>query len=287
MRSALRVLFGLVVVAAPAVAQPVASAPPAGPHLVHLGGATTSGKAGGTIGTVVETYTFLFPITAVGDTSTSTCFWVNFGNPGGSASGHITQDMLPSSPFQVSNFRVVDLASSDNCTGTPATFPATINPGQAYAFDASFTPRQAGNFAGTYLHSTEAGIEIAWEFFGSTITATCVSSNTTMCLSYGRFAVSANWTESNGTSGAAQMVPLTQDTGSMWFFSADNIEAEVKLIDGCGLNSHYWFFAGGLTNVKVVITVTDTATGQSKTYRNPQSTAFLPIQDTSAFSTCP
>jgi hypothetical protein len=29
------------------------------------------------------------------------------------------------------------------------------------------------------------------------------------------------------------------------------------MIDGCGLNGHYWVFAGGLTNVKVVLTVTD------------------------------
>jgi hypothetical protein len=28
-------------------------------------------------------------------------------------------------------------------------------------------------------------------------------------------------------------------------------------------------------------------TGAQQTYNNPQSTAFLPIQDTSAFSTCP
>jgi hypothetical protein len=32
--------------------------------------------------------------------------------------------------------------------------------------------------------------------------------------------------------------------------------------------------------------VTDTATGVVKTYRNPQGTAFAPLQDTSAFA-CP
>ena len=57
--------------------------------------------------------------------------------------------------------------------------------------------------------------------------------------------------------------------------------------DGCGLGGHYWFFAGGLTNVKVVITVTDTQTGATRTYNNPQGQAFLPLQDTAAFSTCP
>jgi hypothetical protein len=36
----------------------------------------------------------------------------------------------------------------------------------------------------------------------------------------------------------------------------------------------------------VVLKVTDTQTGQVKTYVNPQGTAFAPIQDTSAFA-CP
>ena len=45
--------------------------------------------------------------------------------------------------------------------------------------------------------------------------------------------------------------------------------------------------AGGLTDVNVVLTVTDTMTGLVRTYVNPQGTAFQPIQDTSAFATCP
>ena len=61
----------------------------------------------------------------------------------------------------------------------------------------------------------------------------------------------------------------------------------IKVLNACGLNSKFWVFAGGLTNVQVDLTVTDTQTGAVKTYQNPQSTAFLPIQDTSAFATCP
>lgn len=45
-------------------------------------------------------------------------------------------------------------------------------------------------------------------------------------------------------------------------------------------------FAGGLTNVEVALTVTDTATGIVRTYLNPQRTPFQPILDTSAFPTC-
>jgi hypothetical protein len=39
--------------------------------------------------------------------------------------------------------------------------------------------------------------------------------------------------------------------------------------------------------VQVNVTVTDTMTGVAKTYVNPQGTPFKPIQDVSAFSTCP
>ena len=51
---------------------------------------------------------------------------------------------------------------------------------------------------------------------------------------------------------------LTDDSGYLWFFDADNIELIVKVLDGCGVNNRYWVFAGGLTNVEVDIIVTDT-----------------------------
>ena len=52
-------------------------------------------------------------------------------------------------------------------------------------------------------------------------------------------------------------------------------------------SSGLWVFAGGLTSVRVELRVTDTQKGQTRTYVNPQGAAFQPIQDTSAFSTCP
>jgi hypothetical protein len=61
----------------------------------------------------------------------------------------------------------------------------------------------------------------------------------------------------------------------------------IKVLNACTLISRYWVFAGGLTNVNVTVTVTDTQTGAVRTYSNPLNTAFQPIQDTGAFSTCP
>ena len=107
-----------------------------------------------------------------------------------------------------------------------------------------------------------------------------------MCLNANRFAVSATWRTSNNN-GTGTAVRLTDDTGYFWFFGSTNVEAVIKVINGCGLGGKYWVFAGGLTNVNVVLTVTDTKTGATKTYTNPIDTAFKPIQDTAAFSTCP
>ncbi len=108
-----------------------------------------------------------------------------------------------------------------------------------------------------------------------------------LLLRNGRFRVEATWRLANGTSGPGIPVQLTSDTGYFWFFDPSNVEAVIKALDGCGLNNRYWVFAGGLTNVRVDIRVTDTLRGTVKTYTNPQGLAFQPIQDTSAFATCP
>jgi hypothetical protein len=115
----------------------------------------------------------------------------------------------------------------------------------------------------------------------------CTQDATTMCLSDGRFAVSATWRTSDGQNGNGQAVRLTADTGYFWFFGSSNVEAVVKVINACGFSQKIWVFAGGLTNVNVVLTVRDTKSGTVKTYTNPLNTAFQPVQDTSAFATCP
>jgi hypothetical protein len=115
----------------------------------------------------------------------------------------------------------------------------------------------------------------------------CKADAQTLCMDSGRFEVQATFADSSGQAGQAQAVTLSDDTGYLWFFAPTNVEAVVKVIDGCGLGGHYWVFAGGLTNVRVVLTVTDTKTKTVKKYTNPQNAPFQPIQDTSAFATCP
>lgn len=115
----------------------------------------------------------------------------------------------------------------------------------------------------------------------------CTPTATAICLNGGRFRVQAMFLTPQGQNGLANTVKLTDDSGYLWFFGATNIEAVIKVLDGCAVNNRYWLFAGGLTNVRVMLTVTDTVRGSSATYLNQQGPAFQPIQDTGAFATCP
>jgi len=116
---------------------------------------------------------------------------------------------------------------------------------------------------------------------------TCTESSTTLCLNDNRFKVQATYQTQQGQSGSGRAVELTSDTGYFWFFNQDNVEMVIKVLDGCGVNGKIWVYAGGLTNVKVTMTVTDMDNGTVKTYNNPQGTPFQPIQDSGAFATCP
>jgi PKD repeat protein len=116
----------------------------------------------------------------------------------------------------------------------------------------------------------------------------CQPGAATLCLVSARFQVTANFTTTAGTSGAATAVPLTDGSGYFWFFDPTNTEMVVKVLNGCAINNAYWVFAAGLTNVQVNWQVLDTQTGVSYTQVNTQGTAFAPIQATSAFPTsCP
>ena len=145
-------------------------------------------------------------------------------------------------------------------------------------------------FASTAPMPEEAAVEAADDTGLATDSdgpaGSAAPSCTGLCLGGGRFQVTASWA-AGGQSGVATPVPRTVDTGYLWFFKASNLEVVVKVLNGCSLNSRYWVFAGGLTNVQVDLTVTDLAHGTPKVYHNLQGTAFQPIQDTAAFATCP
>jgi len=116
-----------------------------------------------------------------------------------------------------------------------------------------------------------------------TASAPCVPSSAALCLNSGRFTVQVAWqVPAQGTSGAGTAVPLTTDTGYFWFFSSNNVELVVKVVDGCAVNGHFWVFYGALTNVQYTITVTDSLTGDVRSYVNPDGNQAS-VADVSAF----
>jgi hypothetical protein len=154
----------------------------------------------------------------------------------------------------------------------------------------AFATCAAGTATGTRPFTVSSGASTlrtqVVQSFAADATGPCVADSTTLCLSNSRYEVRARvkWLDFDED---ARVLPLTADTGAFWFFGANNIEVLVKVLDGCEVNSRRWIFAGGLTNAQVILTVTDTQTGVVRTYTNPQGVAFEPIQDTSAFATCP
>ncbi len=114
----------------------------------------------------------------------------------------------------------------------------------------------------------------------------CTSTSTRLCLHRSRFQVQAAWRTPQGASGVGTAFQTTDDSGTFSFFSGNNLELVAKLVDACGLVQGFWFFASGLTNVGVDLTVTDTVTGQTRTYHSPVGAPFQPILDTAAFAGC-
>ena len=102
-----------------------------------------------------------------------------------------------------------------------------------------------------------------------------------------RFRVTVEWRTPDGTSGIGHPVPSTQQSGFFWFFSPDNLELMVKVLDACAMSQHYWFFAAGTTDVEVTLTVEDRSTGQVRRYQRAGGALFAPIADTAIFSCSP
>ena len=111
----------------------------------------------------------------------------------------------------------------------------------------------------------------------------CTPNDTVLCLQDGRYDVRANWRVGEQRS-TAKAFPRTADTGMFWFFSPDNVELVVKVLDGCAINGHRWVLMGGLTDVVVDISVTDIETAETRMYGSPGGSPFPTIFDLKAFS---
>ncbi|MCG8455622.1 MAG: hypothetical protein MI919_05020 [Holophagales bacterium] len=117
----------------------------------------------------------------------------------------------------------------------------------------------------------------------------CQEDDDTLCLQEDRFEVEVAWEHPNGLSGVGQAESLSESTGLFWFFSGDNFELMLKVLDGCGVPGleGYWVIFAATTDMGLTVRVTDTQTGLMKEYLNPPGQAAEPVQDFTTFDTCP
>jgi len=103
------------------------------------------------------------------------------------------------------------------------------------------------------------------------------------------FCVLAEWATSQGTEGIGRRVPFRSDDSVLfWFFHPDNWELQVKVLDGCPVNGHYWVFFAATTNVEFELRVFGRGSnfanpGLQKTYVNAQGHRADAVTDTLAF----
>jgi CSLREA domain-containing protein len=116
-------------------------------------------------------------------------------------------------------------------------------------------------------------------------TSACVAGGNTLCLSNGRFKVTANW-QTATASGAGTAVTLNGSNGYFWLTDPGSVEVVAKILNNCAANGHYWVFLGGLTNARVDLTITDTQTGRVLTYTSPLGQAFRTLINRTTFA-CP
>jgi hypothetical protein len=123
----------------------------------------------------------------------------------------------------------------------------------------------------------------------------CVPDLETLCLGEGgRFRVTADYEvlpEDGGGTGPARVMQFFKadggpyrDTGLLWFFSPDNLEVAVTVLNGCRVNGAYWVKTSGATNQGYTLQVEDTLTGATAEYGNPLEGELVEaVIDTGAF----
>jgi hypothetical protein len=97
--------------------------------------------------------------------------------------------------------------------------------------------------------------------------AGCRASDRALCLGGRRFRVELSWVNQfDGSTGIGRAISATDVSGYFSFGDPSNIELLVKVLNFGG--DTFKVFFGELTNLKFILTVTDTQTGKFKTYGN-------------------
>jgi hypothetical protein len=156
-----------------------------------------------------------------------------------------------------------------------------------YTASTTLGPLAAGTYTVLVFAADGSGNVLAKEFLPVKAPPVCRVTETSLCLGDGRFEVTGEWTDFQGHHGVAHTAPDdfqgVGNYGVLWFFSQDNPEMAVKVLNGCSFNSRFWVFLSPASTVEYSITVRDVRTGQQKTYSNALGHVPSLTADTSAF----
>lgn len=123
----------------------------------------------------------------------------------------------------------------------------------------------------------------------------CAWTDTTACIQQNRFVVSMTFDSAGAAfvpsvaglpSGNAEPVVGGMNAAVFQFYDGDQLDAYVKVLNGCPINGRFWVFAAGATDAATEITVTDTVTGDTVSYVSDAGQPFASVADTDAFATC-
>lgn len=81
-----------------------------------------------------------------------------------------------------------------------------------------------------------------------------------------RFQVRLRWSNPrDGSSGMGHAKRLGEDSGAFWFFTPENLEVTVKILDGRAVNGHWWVFIASMTDLAFEVEISR-AGGPARTY---------------------
>jgi hypothetical protein len=141
--------------------------------------------------------------------------------------------------------------------------------------------KTAGNYCGTAdpgFFTKSAALELPAGPPMSANKAVCAPSSTNLCLLGNRFGVRVLYANT-----PVAGLELNDKTGSYTFFSPDNVEVFVKVLDGTAINGKYWVFFGSMTEQAYTIEIIDSVTGAVKNYPRTAAQANCGGGDTAAF----
>jgi hypothetical protein len=157
-----------------------------------------------------------------------------------------------------------------------------------YTATATIDPLPAGTYQ-VLVHQDVGSSSVVLDVVELTVLAgpACEATATSLCLD-GHFEVTGNWVDFSGNEGQARTVADDLgglgDHGLLWFFSPENPEILVKVVDACAATGHYWVFVSPGSTVEYEIHVRDVWTGTERTFRKGLSRPSRLMAATSTFA---